>query len=341
MIEIFIIASAGKEDGLGHLYRSIALIENFFLIKADVKIIIDELSPTFPSALIDESDITLEYVDNFSIDSFESLLLNQKRKAWIFIDSYRIDEKAEFFLNERGCVVVISDFPNRFRHCRALIDPSPGRCESDYAGLVAKGTRVYTGMNNAWFRNEIKSVRVARSNRRDDDDIFLIIVNCGSTNNALFVKWACDLLLGIVDITPEEVRIMIFGSSKFFEAHGGNSLSLLMERVQCDFSPFGQSYIDALKTCRLVVGALGVSAVERLYANVPQIVTEIADNQSSNALALAKFESVLVKSINDSAVDFCVVKLLFGDGAAAVPSSQLPEFLADLFGDKGICCHSD
>jgi UDP-2,4-diacetamido-2,4,6-trideoxy-beta-L-altropyranose hydrolase len=193
---------------------------------------------------------------------------------------------------ERGCrgwashIVAIDDL-RRLHDCDVLLDQTPGRLPSDYAGLVPVGCRVLAGADYALLGRRFRASRQRRG--EETGAVRRALVSFGWSDpvgaTALAIEALSRAGLGI------EVDVVL----------GANSRSLeRVRRLVGALQPAAQllTAVDdmagLLAVADLAVGAGGTSALERCCVGLPSIIVPIADNQHDNAAALSRLGAGLV-----------------------------------------------
>ncbi len=243
----------------------------------------------------------------------------------LVVDDYRLD--AAFERAARGWakrILVIDDLADRPHDSDVLLDQSPGHGRDAYAGLVPKGCELLLGPSYALLDPRF---RVARRQRRPIGKVGRVFVNFGTTDTANATSLALDAIaraqLGAA------IDIMIGGTAPH--------LAVLRARVAA-VGPEASLHIDVddvaalMRRADLAIGAGGVGALERCALGLPSAIMTVADNQHTNARALAASGAAAYwGDIGSRSVDeiAAALKRLVADqaGRAAMSAGQLPHLL--------------
>ncbi|HUC64509.1 MAG TPA: UDP-2,4-diacetamido-2,4,6-trideoxy-beta-L-altropyranose hydrolase [Stellaceae bacterium] len=199
----------------------------------------------------------------------------------LIVDHY--SRGAEF---ERGCrgwasqILAIDDL-RRSHDCDMLLDQTPGRVPSDYAGLVPAGCRVLAGAGYALLDRRFRASR--RQRGEEPGAIRRVLVSFGWSDpvgaTALAIEALIRAGLGV------EVDVVL----------GANSRSLDRARQligalqpEAHMLTAVDDMAGLLAVADLAVGAGGTSALERCCVGLPSIIVPIADNQRDNAASLSQ-----------------------------------------------------
>jgi UDP-2,4-diacetamido-2,4,6-trideoxy-beta-L-altropyranose hydrolase len=204
----------------------------------------------------------------------------------LVIDHYALD--ASF---ERACrgwakrILVIDDLADRPHYCDVLLDQTPGRGESAYAGLVPGDCELLLGAAYALLDARFHR---ARSDRPRAGGVRRILVSFGAVDNA----GATALALKALHAAGLDAAVdIVVGSATPGMAE--------IARLAAELSPAGRILTDVddvaalMATADLAIGAGGVTALERCCLGLPSLLISVADNQRGMAEALAKAGAAL------------------------------------------------
>lgn len=209
------------------------------------------------------------------IDIFEKEI-NYKKVARLVIDSYAIDEQWENLLRPYTKeIFVIDDLANRKHNCDYLLDQNSYlNREHRYDGLVPKGCQLYLGHKYALLRDEFEEVK--KSMRKRDGHIRNIFVFYGGsdlTNETMKALQAMEMLGDRMNNIF--INVIVGGSNPHKDDIRSFCEKYHNMRYYCQVNNIAQFMADA----DLALGAGGSTTWERLYLELPTIVTCIADNQ--------------------------------------------------------------
>ena len=246
----------------------------------------------------------------------------------LVVDDYRLD--AAFESAARGWakrILVIDDLANRRHDCDVLLDQSPGRERSAYAGLVPKECELLLGASYALLDPRF---RVLRRQRRPVGRVRRIFVNFGTTDTANAASLALDAIaearLGAaIDIVVGSAAPHLAALRTKVAALGaGVSLHIDVDDVAA-----------LMRGSDLAIGAGGVGALERCALGVPSAILTVAENQHDNARALAVAGAALYWGdigSRETAEISEALKLLAADQAGRAAMSDAAAALVDGLG---------
>jgi UDP-2,4-diacetamido-2,4,6-trideoxy-beta-L-altropyranose hydrolase len=199
----------------------------------------------------------------------------------VVIDHYALD--ASF---ERACrgwakrVLVIDDLADRPHDCDVLLDQTPGRERSAYAGLVPGDCELLLGAAYALLDARFHR---ARSDRPCAGSVRRVLVSFGAVDHAGATALALKALQGA-------------GLNAAVDIVVGSATPGMAEiaRLAAQLSPPGRILVDVddmaalMQTADLAIGAGGVTALERCCLGLPSLLVTVAANQHGMAEGLAK-----------------------------------------------------
>lgn len=217
----------------------------------------------------------------------EDFLINKINSNFYLIDAYNFPEEEEKILYQKSKIIVISDYPTRFRYCNYLLDYSTND-KNEYNNLIPKSCKLFLGLSyfpinkkfikNGWkYRNKNKKLLITFGGL--DPNNFLLLI---------FKKYKLELI-------QFNIRVIIGSNYKhlnefktFLKDYSGTiqlkkSNKLWEEYIWCDWC----------------IGAFGVSCYERLWMGVPSLNIKIAENQQNNKSYFIKNNLYLNFDINN------------------------------------------
>ena len=203
----------------------------------------------------------------------------------LVVDDYRLD--AAFERAARGWagrILVIDDLANRPHDCDVLLDQSPGRARDAYADLVSKDCVLLLGPSYALLDPRF---RAARRQRKTIGRVERVFINFGTTDTANATSLALDAI-GAAGLDAA-IDIVI----------GSAAPHVATLRAKVAGLPGATLYVDvddvAALMCKadLAIGAGGVGALERCALGLPAAILTVADNQHTNAQALAASDAAV------------------------------------------------
>lgn len=213
--------------------------------------------------------------------------LHLKPDTMIF-DHYELD--AEY---ERKCrsltdtIVVLDDVPSARKHSADLLfDSAPGRQSQDWLPYLPETTKLYVGAQYALMRGEIVRARQRARSRRRTGNVRSALVSFGLTDP--------------LNLSPLALRILrrAFPKAAILVALGGAARYLPevqqeAEKQSADVLVDPEDFVDQLIAADLVVGAGGVSALERACLGVPSVAIQTAENQMQVLAGLARASAIV------------------------------------------------
>jgi len=220
--------------------------------------------------LIDYLKMTAQF---FTVEDF---LKNKINSDFYLIDAYNFPEEEEKKLYQKSKIMVISDYPTRFRYCNYLLDYSTND-KNKYDKLIPKTCQLFLGLSyfpinknfvkNGWkYRNENKKLLITLGGL--DPNNFLL---------KIFKKHKQELI-------QFNIRVIIGSNYKHLDEFK-NFLRDYSGMIQLKKSnKLWEEYI----WCDWCIGAFGVSSYERVWMGVPSLNIKIAENQKDNQIYFIK-----------------------------------------------------
>lgn len=255
--------------------------------------------------------------DNWKEDFFQSsIYLDLRNIDLIIVDHYSIDYKWERAI--RGIIpklMVIDDLANRKHECDILLDHNFYKdMNTRYQNLVGEKTRLLLGPNFALLREEF-FMKYSQTNHKQ---ILISFGGSDPTNETLKI-------LNIVKILPENYRFkIILGTSnpnkqeivEIVEKHSNFRLLINIDNMA-----------EEINNSLFVIGAGGISALERVILNKPSLVISVADNQVEIIKNFA--EKGVIKYIGDSSENYDE-NLLYSIQILASDNHTLKEMIGNM-----------
>lgn len=194
----------------------------------------------------------------------------------LIVDSYALDEQWERMLHPY-CreIMVIDDLANRRHDCDILLDQNFYlNKDARYAGLVPEHCKMLLGPEHALLREEFYEAK--KHLRKRDGNIKNILVFYGGSDLTNETEKAIKALVQLYDEGYNFTADIITGVS--------NSRREKIEKI-CSKYRFLQYYCQVsnmaefMNKADLMLGAGGSTTWERLYMELPALVTAVAENQ--------------------------------------------------------------
>lgn len=214
----------------------------------------------------------------------------------LIVDSYALDEQWEQVLrpycNE---IMVIDDLANRRHDCDILLDQNFYlNKDARYAGLVPEHCKMILGPEHALLREEFYEAKKHLRNR--DGNIKNILVFYGGSDLTNETEKAIKALVQLHDEGYSFTVDIITGVS--------NSRREKIEKIcsKCHFLHYYcqvSNMAEFMNKADLMLGAGGSTTWERLYMELPALVTAVAENQIQGCEDCSQAGIIEYLGIND------------------------------------------
>ena len=194
----------------------------------------------------------------------------------LIVDSYALNEQWELMLRPY-CreIMVIDDLANRRHDCDILLDQNFYlNKDVRYAGLVPENCKMLLGPEHALLREEFYEAK--KNLRKRDGNIKNILVFYGGSDLTNETEKAIKALVQLHDEGYSFTADIITGVSNFRRKK--------IEKI-CSKYPFFHYYCQVsnmaefMNKADLMLGAGGSTTWDRLYMELPALVTAVAENQ--------------------------------------------------------------
>lgn len=284
--------------GSGHLMRCLTMagqLENEY--NAEVHFICRELEGNL-SNLVRDAGCHLHLLPraeyNPSLKNYESwLTVTQEQDAYeskallsdlrlrvdrIVVDSYAIDETWEKLMRPMTKeIFVIDDLANRPHDCDILLDQNEYLDkETRYKGLVPDKCKLLLGYKHVLLREEFYEVK--KTLRKRDGRVKNILVFYGGSDPTNETMKAVNALSGI-NLSGITVNVIV-GEANTHK----DEVAAFCKQHEC-FRYFCQvnNMAEMMANADLALGAGGSATWERLFLELPSIVTAVSENQEKVA----------------------------------------------------------
>lgn len=194
----------------------------------------------------------------------------------LIVDSYALDEQWERMLRPY-CreIMVIDDLANRRHDCDILLDQNFYlNKDARYAGLVPEHCKMLLGAEHALLREEFYEAK--KHLRKRDGNIKNILVFYGGSDLTNETEKAIKALVQLHDEGYNFTAYVITGVS--------NSRREKIEKICSKYNFFHyycqvSNMAEFMNKADLMLGAGGSTTWERLYMELPALVTAVAENQ--------------------------------------------------------------
>lgn len=194
----------------------------------------------------------------------------------LIVDSYALDEQWELMLRPY-CrdIMVIDDLANRRHDCDILLDQNFYlNKDARYAGLVPEHCKMLLGPEHALLREEFYEAK--KHLRKRDGNIRNILVFYGGSDLTNETEKAIEALVQLNDEGYNFTAYVITGVS--------NSRREKIEKICIKYHFLHyccqvSNMAEFMNKADLMLGAGGSTTWERLYMELPALVTAVAENQ--------------------------------------------------------------
>jgi len=276
---------SGKEVGIGHVIRCIALAQQ--LTDQNVYFLCRKAEGN-ANALIESSGfkvIELEVGIPEEKDAFKTLeVIDRNNIATVIVDHYGLGIAWEDKIKSSMNLVVIDDYPDRKHNAHLWID-------SGRQPTVTDNEYNLFGPEYCLLRKDFIQLRnLAISERNKTKTIDRILISFGGTDiNGLTIATVNQLRGN--GFQGEIVLLVASGIKNFSDIRMLENVTLHIDKIHV---------ADILLDCDFSVGALGGSAWERCCMGLPSISIKLADNQNNiEAMLVENNATVLIESIDD------------------------------------------
>lgn len=203
----------------------------------------------------------------------------------LIVDSYALDEQWELMLRPY-CreIMVIDDLANRKHDCDILLDQNFYlNKDVRYAGLVPEHCKMLLGPEHALLREEFYEAK--KHLRKRDGNIKNILVFYGGSDLTNETEKAIKALVQLHDEGYSFTADIITGVSNSRR----EKIKYLCSKYQflhyyCQVS----NMAEFMNKADLMLGAGGSTTWERLYMELPALVTAVAENQIQGCIDCSK-----------------------------------------------------
>lgn len=214
----------------------------------------------------------------------------------LIVDSYALDEQWEQMLRPYSReIMVIDDLANRRHDCDILLDQNFYlNKDVRYVGLVPEHCKMLLGPDHALLREEFYEAK--KHLRKRDGNIKNILVFYGGSDLTNETEKAIQALVQLRDEGYNLTADIITGLS--------NSRREKIEKI-CSKYPFFHYYCQVgnmaefMNNADLMLGAGGATTWERLYMELPALVTAVAENQIQGCRDCSQIGIIEYLGIND------------------------------------------
>lgn len=296
-MKVYVRADSSKYMGSGHVMRCLTLADGLKENGAQVEFICRDL-PGNLSDLISERGYKVRFLA-FGAENYQQENYTDEYAFWLavpwkqdvqetlsaikgtcnllIVDHYGLDYRWQSQLRVKAeKIMVIDDLANRQHDCDYLLDHNfYVDAEERYDQLVPRNCVQLVGPQYALIRPEIVEARKWREQHYSfpNKERFNCLVFMGGSDTPNCTQKIVDTLLSHDNI--RNIKVVV--------GENNPNIQALQTRYKClakvDLLVHPPHYYKLLAMSDFVIGAGGVSVLERLCIRVPQYVFQVADNQ--------------------------------------------------------------
>lgn len=217
-----------------------------------------------------------------------TLLRGEVPADWLIVDHYGLDVRWERMMASHARhLMVIDDLANRDHDCDILLDHNfvAGYAQR-YAARVPSRCHLLLGPRHALFRPEFDAVRGHRA--PPSSPPWRLLVSFGGSDPTGETE---KTLHGLLGLARQDLAIDVIVGEQNTRLEAIRALAAGLPGAVVHVQPGNMAEI--VVAAHLAIGACGVSALERCYLGVPQLVIVVVDNQVASAAALAEAGAVV------------------------------------------------
>lgn len=289
---------ASNHIGAGHISRCLALADELAGRGVTVRFLCRDL-PGHAGMSLSRSGYQVDWLPAFpdfnsvrgqEEDANASVRFLDKNDPadWLIVDHYCLDAPWERAMRPYvRHLMAIDDLANRAHACDVLLDHNfVADYEHRYMAYVPDHCLCLVGPRYALLRPEFDTARVQRKNRIASPR--RLLVSFGGSDPTGETEKTLDALL-LLSRSGLASDVIVGEQNPRSEAI--HSLAARVPGAVVHVQP--RNLAEIVATADLAIGACGVSALERCYIGVPQLVIVVVDNQVASALALAEIGAVV------------------------------------------------
>lgn len=278
-MRVLIRADASTAIGIGHVARCLTLAQVLVAQGARVSFACRELAGHQLARIAEAGHEVLalpaEAPDD--IAALGDLLPPGSAFDWIIVDHYQLGAAWETAARRWGRrIMVIDDLADRPHDCDLLLDQNFTASQALYQPLVPATCRVLTGPRHALLRPAFRTDRAAR-----DEQGRRVLVSFGGFDQAGMTLKTLQALAGLERV---QVHCIAGQSSPDLAA----LQALVDQHPEWVLLPFVDDLPQRMAAATLFIGAGGGTTWERAAVGLPSLCVSVADNQVTNAEALAR-----------------------------------------------------
>lgn len=289
-MRVLVRADAGAVIGIGHVARCLTLAGQLVAQGATVTFACREMTGHQMSRIAAEGHGVLALAADCAdeIAGLAALLPAGTLFDWIIVDHYGLDVCWESAARQWARrIMVIDDLADRRHDCDLLLDQNFTASESQYRSLVPPACRVLAGPRYALLRPAFRQGAAVQA-----DGVRRVLVSFGGFDQAGMTLKTLQALLAVDDIQVQCIAGQANPDLPALQA-------LVGQRQGWVLLPFVDDLPQRMARATLFVGAGGGTTWERAALGLPSLCVSVADNQTANAEALARWGVHLYLGVAD------------------------------------------
>ena len=257
----------GGAFGVGHLSRCLKLLP---LITSEPATF---YCHHFEPSLINWIEQSGHQLKPLKDESVETVLASMEQEPWLLLDHYQVNAQDVTTLRSQGMrVLQLDDLGDRAIQADILLDSGSDANARKYDGLLAPHTLPLLGL--PFF------VPPSLVYQPQDDSL---AIHLGGVSDSLLLQTVEAIVFVLREFQRNLPLTIVL--PPHFKSSSRQKLTRFLQQAFVDFSFLNYSLElpEQLAKIKWVVGALGVSAWERIALGQPAINIQVADNQNANA----------------------------------------------------------
>ncbi len=344
-MNILIRTDCSPQAGYGHFMRCLTLADQISKDGAKIEFLIENNSKKFIPEKIEAHGHRYRYVDEKS--PTEDTIAKIKKISgdseinWFILDHYEINSHLEK-LAHQYCknILTLDDAPKRKYFSSVLLDQNAGRTYDDYVDRIGENCTLLIGPTYALIRDEFrKKINI----KNIPTSKIKISISLGGGNFPVIVEKLLKQLCFFSNNTKIEIHLI---TPERFEKIRKTDTVLNHKNISFFTHVNPPSMALLYRHSDILIGAGGISALERCITGTPSITLIIADNQRDGSKYLHKkkatiaidtiksedWEKDLYKAINELSSRYCRLQMskaakeiCDGHGASRVANALIRE----------------
>lgn len=245
---------------------------------------------------------------NWQRDAAETATaLEEYTPDWLIVDHYSFDKRWETAVR-RGQMqlMVLDDLADRPHDCDLLLDQNLGREPGDYHALVPEHCKLLIDPQYALLRPEFAAKRTESLIRRVDGELEHILVAMGGIDQNNTTALVMEAIYNLQLPVNCQLTVILGENAPWFDQVNALASSAM---VPTTVLRGVRNMATLMSTMDLAIGGAGLSTWERCAVGLPSILITMAQNQISNARAMAdRKAAVYAESVGEGMAECFLMK---------------------------------